>query len=304
MLDTLEKEDPVKFKEVVDQLEKQRMKERMSLKHKNTSKWAKQKTIYGKFNETARQQVQDQLEIAKNLTKKLKQFEVNSREEEDEPEANKNEETPAINIQSGLLENNPWMKMMSGVGGQSTDTNNDAAPDNDYSQPKAFKNGIEIKKAEEDFEDSEDDSDDEHIIDKSTIEDVIGVFKDDEECHSENENENEAEKPKEVVVEEEKIEKKIKKSKITETIKNDVGKDIEQKNVETKPSETNIKPITQDIEFNKVETDLEIDVDNKKSNNRQLSNHHNKQHQITLSEAFADDDVIEEFKSEKVWLSP
>jgi U3 small nucleolar RNA-associated protein 14 len=49
-IEKMENENPNEFKEKLEQISKRRMQERMSLKHKNTSKWAKQKAIYSKYN--------------------------------------------------------------------------------------------------------------------------------------------------------------------------------------------------------------------------------------------------------------
>jgi len=82
----------------------------MSLKHKNTSKWSKQQVIYGKFNEKAREQVHEQLDISKKLTKKIKEFEYDDSDGETEQKQQQNE-TENVDLKSvlnkdGLLVNN------------------------------------------------------------------------------------------------------------------------------------------------------------------------------------------------------
>ena len=56
----------------------------MSLKHKNTSKWAKQQNIYAKYSDRAREQVQEQLDLSKKLSQKLNIPKPD--EDQDEPE--------------------------------------------------------------------------------------------------------------------------------------------------------------------------------------------------------------------------
>ena len=101
-----------------------KFKERMSLKHKNTSKWSKAQNRYAKYSDRAREQVQEQLEISKQLTKKLKpmQKDQDSDEEPNNNIKNANQTDKDINLgelltnSNGLLENNPWMRMMGDVG--------------------------------------------------------------------------------------------------------------------------------------------------------------------------------------------
>ncbi|RMZ97842.1 U3 small nucleolar RNA-associated 14 -like protein [Brachionus plicatilis] len=212
-MDALESNDPVKFRQVVEQMEKDRMKERMSLKHKNTSKWAKKQAAFAKYNDQARDQVQQQLEIGKNLRKKLPQLEV---KESDEEEA-ENE----VEIETKVLENNPWMKMMEGVGGKKADEEKKEIA-SEFAQPKAFKQKEEI---------------------------VV----------SENESESELEEE----VNGEGL------AEVTDVLRQSDGD-------EQAPQVVNIQPLIEDIKFEAKSRD-----------------------KLSLSEAFADDDVVEEFRAQK-----
>ncbi|CAF1054400.1 unnamed protein product [Brachionus calyciflorus] len=262
-MEALEKSDPAQFKEVVKQMEKDRMKERMSLKHKNTSKWAKQQAQFAKYNDKAREQVQEQLEISKNLTKKLSQFEV--KESSDEEQETNKKETVNLTLQTATLDNNPWMKMMSGVTGTQTEENKDSNK-NEYSQPKAFidkknKNNIDEEEELESEIESEDD-----LPEKENLKDVSNVL-------IESDLDEKEEK-----IDEEKIKKNKKAEKCVQIIVEETKKIPETKESHV---EVNIKPMRNEIKS--------ISSIKKSSDS----------HQLTLSEAFADDDVVQEFKAEK-----
>ena len=218
-MDLMEKDDPAKFKQVVEQMEKDRMKERMSLKHKNTTKWAKKQAAYAKYNDQVREQVQQQLEIGKNLRKKLPQSQV---EESDAEEAEKE-----ICIETRTLENNPWMKMMQGVGGVTQNDRENKQIQSEYTQPKSFKQNEENVASSDESE--------------SGLEEDQVV----------NENEN--------------VTKCVDKS------------DTEMDN---KTDLVNIQPMVESVE-------LEIIKSRDK---------------LSLSEAFADDDVVQEFRADKKFV--
>lgn len=304
-LEKLEKEDPAQFKEVLEQLEKKRMKERMSLKHKNTSKWAKQQTIYAKYSDKARDQVQEQLDISKKLTQKLKQFEYNNEDEEDNEAEQKSSVSANLLNQNGVLVNNPWMKMMGDVGvvknGSKDEAKGAAENDGEYSKPKAFVDKGEIEKAEMDADDSEESDNEDYLNgeleEKKNIKDVIDIFKN-------GDKDEESDKEEEVVVKEEEEVKvdtnvEIEKPKKKKSKKEEKSKPEESLKVEKK-EEKNIKPISNEQFVDKnLESATSKSSDGNKPNNKKMNE---KQHQLTLSEAFADDDVIEEFKMEKVIL--
>uniref|UniRef100_A0A087YSC1 UTP14C small subunit processome component n=1 Tax=Poecilia formosa TaxID=48698 RepID=A0A087YSC1_POEFO len=69
--DEMVKLDPAVALEELNKMELARMQERMSLKHQNSSKWAKSKVIMAKYDEEARKAMQQQLEMNKELTQKL-----------------------------------------------------------------------------------------------------------------------------------------------------------------------------------------------------------------------------------------
>nr|XP_034189957.1 U3 small nucleolar RNA-associated protein 14 homolog A [Osmia lignaria] len=101
----LQKTNPEAALEKLEQLDKTRAEERMSLRHKNTGKWAKSKLIMAKYDKETRQELAQQLSISRELTQKLKKS--TDREEDDE------EEDESINytayLRSSNDKENPWI---------------------------------------------------------------------------------------------------------------------------------------------------------------------------------------------------
>jgi len=82
----LEQSDPEAAKEYRDKLEKERIIERMTLKHKNTSKWARQMKKKGLTKITGvRRAIEQQLELNKQLEQKIRSM----TEEDDDDDAAK-----------------------------------------------------------------------------------------------------------------------------------------------------------------------------------------------------------------------
>ncbi|XP_012060387.1 PREDICTED: U3 small nucleolar RNA-associated protein 14 homolog A, partial [Atta cephalotes] len=66
------------------QLDKTRAEERMSLRHKNTGQWARNKQIKAKYNKETRQILTEQLAISKELTQKVRRTDSDESEEDEE----------------------------------------------------------------------------------------------------------------------------------------------------------------------------------------------------------------------------
>ncbi|KAG5312787.1 UT14A protein, partial [Acromyrmex insinuator] len=66
------------------QLDKTRAEERMSLRHKNTGQWARNKQIKAKYNKETRQILTEQLTISKELTQKVRRTDSDESEEDEE----------------------------------------------------------------------------------------------------------------------------------------------------------------------------------------------------------------------------
>ncbi|XP_015253942.1 PREDICTED: U3 small nucleolar RNA-associated protein 14 homolog A-like [Cyprinodon variegatus] len=108
--DQMVKTDPAAALQELNKMELARMQERMSLKHQNSSKWAKSKAIMAKYDDEARKAMQQQLEMNRELTQKLV-VPLNEEEEEEGRECDA-EVLPdfvndAVDMRDAL---NPWMK--------------------------------------------------------------------------------------------------------------------------------------------------------------------------------------------------
>ncbi|XP_053978381.1 U3 small nucleolar RNA-associated protein 14 homolog A [Hylaeus volcanicus] len=80
----LQKTDPEAALEKLEQLDKSRAEERMSLRHKSTGKWAKSKQIRAKYDKDTRQELAQQLSVSRELTQKLRKPDDNEMDNEDE----------------------------------------------------------------------------------------------------------------------------------------------------------------------------------------------------------------------------
>ncbi|CAK6984534.1 U3 small nucleolar RNA-associated protein 14 homolog A [Scomber scombrus] len=110
--DDMVKEDPAGALEELKKIEEARMKERMTLKHQNSGKWAKSKAIMAKYDLGARRAMQEQLEVNKELTQKMVTSLSKEEEEEEEEEEKEEEEVPDfVNDAEGAAgSSNPWMR--------------------------------------------------------------------------------------------------------------------------------------------------------------------------------------------------
>ncbi|XP_034937516.1 U3 small nucleolar RNA-associated protein 14 homolog A [Chelonus insularis] len=95
----LQKTDPKAALEKLEQLDRVRALERMSLKHKNTGTWAKNKQIRAKHDKQSRQELAQQLSIGRSLTEKRYSDDISDSE---------NQEVTRP-VQSTSSEANPWM---------------------------------------------------------------------------------------------------------------------------------------------------------------------------------------------------
>ncbi|XP_044272701.1 U3 small nucleolar RNA-associated protein 14 homolog A [Tribolium madens] len=93
----LQKTNPEEALKKLEEIEKSRIEERFSLRHKSTGKWAKNQQIRAKYDKESRQVLAQQLTLSRELTQKLK---TNSDSEDDEAE----EKVPDV-----VDENNPWV---------------------------------------------------------------------------------------------------------------------------------------------------------------------------------------------------
>ncbi|XP_057329008.1 U3 small nucleolar RNA-associated protein 14 homolog A [Microplitis mediator] len=100
--DKLQKDNPEIALQKLEQLDKARAQERMSLKHKNTGQWARNKQVRAKYDKESRQVLAQQLSISRELTQKIRKDDSDDDEEE-------NLEPHFVKTASGSLEYNPWV---------------------------------------------------------------------------------------------------------------------------------------------------------------------------------------------------
>ncbi|KAK6316750.1 hypothetical protein J4Q44_G00121500 [Coregonus suidteri] len=106
--DEMVKTDPAAVLEELKKMELSRMKERMSLKHQNSGKWAKSKAIMAKYDDGARKAMQQQLEVNKDLTQKLV---IPADEDEEDEEESADALPDFMNDAEPILDQvNPWMR--------------------------------------------------------------------------------------------------------------------------------------------------------------------------------------------------
>ncbi|XP_065310457.2 U3 small nucleolar RNA-associated protein 14 homolog A-like [Dermacentor albipictus] len=107
----LKEKDPELAIEKLRELEKQRVLERVSLRHKGTGKWAKHQMLRTKYNQESREALLKQLELSRQLTQKPV---VESSDDEDAMDSAAAKEVAAAH--TGELEAsffnsaNPWLK--------------------------------------------------------------------------------------------------------------------------------------------------------------------------------------------------
>ncbi|XP_077488446.1 uncharacterized protein LOC144099183 isoform X2 [Amblyomma americanum] len=112
----LKEKDPELAIEKLRELDKQRILERVSLRHKSTGKWAKQQMLRTKYNQESREALLTQLELSRQLTQKPL---VESSDDEEGVDVSAAEEAAAR--QAGELEArffnaaNPWLKNTTGT---------------------------------------------------------------------------------------------------------------------------------------------------------------------------------------------
>nr|SVE74266.1 EOG090X08JJ [Daphnia barbata] len=93
--ETLKKYDPEKALEKLEQLDKKRIEERVTLKHKGAGKWAKLQAIRSKYDQNARESLADQLRLGKEVTRKIKK-----------PDDESEDDMPSIPLEKS---DNPWL---------------------------------------------------------------------------------------------------------------------------------------------------------------------------------------------------
>lgn len=145
-LEELEKNDPAAYQEKLEDVERQRIEERMSLKHRGGSKYSKKQMLYAKYDDQARQRVQDMLQKSRQLTQKS----ITVSDSEDDEEEVRDSEDEMIERELSSLSSNPWMKVAAQAVGKS-----------EFSRPEVVLNS---KGKEEEESESESDEDEDVLM--------------------------------------------------------------------------------------------------------------------------------------------
>ncbi|XP_025836453.1 U3 small nucleolar RNA-associated protein 14 homolog B-like, partial [Agrilus planipennis] len=98
----LQKTNPEEALKKLKEIEKARAEERVTLRHKSTGKWARNKQIRAKYDKESRQALAQQLQLSRELTQKVKSAADTDSDEEQETVEHD------IQINSETNENNPW----------------------------------------------------------------------------------------------------------------------------------------------------------------------------------------------------
>ncbi|XP_078698519.1 U3 small nucleolar RNA-associated protein 14 homolog A-like [Branchiostoma floridae x Branchiostoma belcheri] len=172
-IEELHKTNPELAQEEIRKAEKLHAEERASLRHRNTGKWARSKMVMAKFDDEARQAVQEQLDKSRELTNQIRALQQDSSSEEDqgEEEGEEEEDGEAVTMETVVDDNkNPWMKSALKINSKSnqkedppmqekeqpkTDDNNDEKPveettteDNGTTEQHPLKDNKESKEQE------------------------------------------------------------------------------------------------------------------------------------------------------------
>lgn len=105
----LQKTDPEAALAKLEQIERARAEERISLRHRNTGKWAKSRAIRAKYDTEARMQLAEQLAKSRELTRKAK-VDSSDSEEGMEDEVHEGDEPATVATPANSESNNPWIK--------------------------------------------------------------------------------------------------------------------------------------------------------------------------------------------------
>ncbi|KAI4489531.1 hypothetical protein M0802_011066 [Mischocyttarus mexicanus] len=104
----LQKSDPQTALEKLSLLDKSRAKERITLRHKSTGQWAKNKQVRAKYDKETRQVLAQQLSIGRELTQHLKVANDSNDEDNDNDNVADNENSTPLKL-SDTTEENPWV---------------------------------------------------------------------------------------------------------------------------------------------------------------------------------------------------
>ncbi|XP_031554380.1 U3 small nucleolar RNA-associated protein 14 homolog A-like [Actinia tenebrosa] len=306
-IEELQLKDPQKAAEELEKMDRIRAEERLSLKHRSTSKWAKNLLIRGHKNPEAKKAIQEQLELSRKLTEK-QQVHTESDDDDDD-------DTNAIDPSSmfGNLKadsNNPW----------SLDTNTrhekttGSVQDNETTA--GFKR-IPAINVQETTEKANNESEDDSESAEDNTEDDFEIKVSNKPKKGKKKSKKRKTKDQDWIEKETPKKKESYKSKVNK-VKTKVkgkSKDEEEDDLleilmpsDEESNNDNEKPPTSVETFNTshakgksviVDPNKIFQMEEYNSNKVLTDNTDNSDHILNIQQAFANDDVIEEFVREK-----
>lgn len=169
--DALKDTDPEQFLKKLETLDKQRILERMTLKHRGTGKWAKAQKFRAKYDDDSRKALTEQLQLNRLLTMKHQgQLDDDDNDEDEEQE-----------IQERMDINGQMVSNQSGAPITDQDSAKDVSvdPNNFVTVTKEIRGSSHPKIADSgDFEESESEEDQRAIIEEAFADDdVVDQFR-------------------------------------------------------------------------------------------------------------------------------
>ncbi|XP_057306548.1 U3 small nucleolar RNA-associated protein 14 homolog A-like isoform X1 [Hydractinia symbiolongicarpus] len=274
-LETLSKENPELFQSELEKAEKLRALERANLRHRNTSKWAKNLITKGRKTKQEQEVVREQLRLSRQLTEH-KTIDDNDSEGSDNEGTAENNTTSEINLLTNKLgEDNPWL-----LG--SSKQNQDNEEEKVESTTKYKKLNAVVTKESKQFQEEQSEEED-----KSSGEEW---------------DKTEDEQPKKKKTVRKKKKKKNTSSKNTQDSDDVIEFLTEESKVKTKLREkqTNKRPTKEadTLRFLRQDKDvIELNTQEESSDDDDIV--YDTEQRMNIREAFANDDVIGDFVQEK-----
>ncbi|KAJ1879300.1 hypothetical protein LPJ57_002916 [Coemansia sp. RSA 486] len=127
-MERIKEQDPEMYEMLMEKMAQKRAEERMSLRHKNTGKWAKEMTSRSHGDEDRQQAMRDQLEQHDKLKRKI--YDIGSDEELSDYEAGRtNNDNEASDSDADETFENARGRAISKLSAEMATTNDDAIPD-------------------------------------------------------------------------------------------------------------------------------------------------------------------------------
>nr|XP_006814008.1 PREDICTED: U3 small nucleolar RNA-associated protein 14 homolog B-like [Saccoglossus kowalevskii] len=293
-LEELERVDPTAY-------------ERLTLKHKNTGKWAKGATRFGKHNPQSVQAINEQLQKNKDLTTKISAT-IESDDEEEEEKGNGGDwmkTDKGVSIKPSLSDiNNPWFAGEPKIAKKK---------ENDTKTDGKVYHKLQPITLKQDASDASSDSEDEQDVDSMKPVRKVRFF--DEQNSSDDEVEIRDAKSKNLqpwqpLVKRTDTENGLKVDNEDELDRNSDDEEIEQENKNTPTKVSSSKKISEPVADEKEEVHVDptkfFEIESRKIQSEKpdfaiLEDDADEDEQrITIQQAFADDDVVSAFSKEKL----